>query len=91
MSNTTDFKKNIIPDETKKIDASSSQDVKNINKSITPVELKGKKKKHNSSALQAASMGRSAVGQVKGSASADVSGGSGLSNTGPVVNYEDKD
>ena len=91
MSNVTELKKNIIPEETKKIDASRNEEVKKNNKSITPDEFKGKKKKHNSSALQAASMGRSAVGQVKGSASADVSGGSGLSNTEPVANYEGKD
>ena len=51
----------------------------------------GKKQKKNSSALIAASKGRSAVDSVKSSSNRDVRGSSGLSNTGPFVSYENKE
>lgn len=49
------------------------------------------KRLRKSSALQAASMGRSAVNQEKASSSTDINGSSGLSNTGPVVSYDEED
>jgi hypothetical protein len=47
-----------------------------------------KKNKKHSSALLAASMGRSAVDRVKGHSSSIIRGTSGLSNTGTVITYE---
>ena len=54
-----------------------------VNKKVKPLK--------KSSALKAASMGRGAINQVKARSLADVKGSSGLSNTGPVVSYEEKD
>jgi hypothetical protein len=47
-----------------------------------------KKNKKHSSALYAASMGRSAVDRVKGHSSSTIRGASGLSNTGTIITYE---
>jgi hypothetical protein len=52
---------------------------------------KKKKKKHISSALVAASLGRSAVDRMKPHASRDISGSSGLLNSGPFVSYENEE
>ncbi|MEO7044896.1 MAG: hypothetical protein ABI091_06280 [Ferruginibacter sp.] len=54
-----------------------------VNKKVKPLK--------KSSALKAASMGRSAINQVKARSLADVKGSSGLSNSGPVVSYEEED
>jgi hypothetical protein len=48
-----------------------------------------KKNPKGSSALVAASKGRSAVDSVKATSNKDVRGSSGLANTGPFVSYED--
>lgn len=48
-----------------------------------------KKSPKKSSALLAASKGRSAVDNVKAASVKDVRGSSGLTNTGPFVSYED--
>lgn len=58
---------------------------------IKPDKVTGKKKIKNSSALIAASKGRSAVDQVKVRSKGDVSGSGGLTNTGPFVSYENED
>ena len=71
----------VIPDKKVIADPVAKNDL--VNKKVKPLK--------KSSALKAASMGRSAVSAVKGSSSSDVSGSSGLSNTGPVVSYEEKD
>ena len=70
-----------IPDKKALADPLTKSD--SVNKKVKPLR--------KSSALKAASMGRSAVNAVKGSSSSDVNGSSGLSNTGPVVSYEEKD
>ncbi len=51
-------------------------------------EKKQKKPLKKSSALLAASMGRSAVGAVDAHSSRDVRGSSGLADTGPVTSYD---
>ncbi len=65
----------------------------NQKKSVTQTDKKGnqsiKKTSKKSSALLAASKGRSAVDQVKARSGEDVRGSSGLINTGPFVSYED--
>ena len=71
----------VIPD--KKVIAGPLAKNDSANKKVKPLK--------KSSALKAASMGRSAVNAVKGSSSSDVNGSSGLSNTGPVVSYDEKD
>ncbi len=61
---------------------------------ITPDKVEKKKQKKlpgKSSALVAASLGRSAVDHVKAVSRGDVSGSSGLANTGPYVSYEKED
>jgi hypothetical protein len=62
-------------------------------KNITPgkiAEKKEEKSPKKSSALLAASKGRSAVDQVKARAGVDVRGSSGLTNTGPFVSYDNE-
>jgi hypothetical protein len=56
-----------------------------------PVQQKEaiKKKKKHSSALLAASMGRSAMDRVRGHSSTDTRGTSGLANTGTIITYEE--
>ncbi len=65
----------------------------NPKKGIAPIEKKlnqsSKKTPKKSSALLAASKGRSAVDSVKAASGKDVRGSSGLANTGPFVSYED--
>ncbi len=65
----------------------------NQKKSVTPIDKKDnqsiKKTSKKSSALLAASKGRSAVDHVKATTNKDVRGSSGLANTGPFVSYED--
>lgn len=60
-------------------------------KDVTPIENKAnqssKKTPKKSSALLAASQGRSAVANVKARSGKDVRGSSGLANTGPVASY----
>ena len=70
-----------IPDKRVMADLLTKSD--SVNKKVKPLK--------KSSALKAASMGRSAINEVKGRSSSDVIGSSGLSNTGPVVSYEEKD
>ena len=50
-----------------------------------------KKTKKKSSALVAASKGRSAVNSAMANSSMDVRGSNGLANTGPVTSYENED
>ncbi|MEO7312722.1 MAG: hypothetical protein ABIX01_20225 [Chitinophagaceae bacterium] len=60
-------------------------------KNAEPNKVEDKKQKtttKKSSALVAAAVGRSAVSQVKGSASRDVRGSSGLANTGTIISYD---
>lgn len=61
---------------------------------ITPDKVAEKKQKKlpgKSSALVAASFGRSAVDHVKASSRGDMSGSSGLANTGPDTSYSNED
>ena len=63
----------------------------NEKKNIMPekgVEKKQKKPSKKSSALLAASLGRSAVDAVKADSSKDVRGSSGLANTGTIISYD---
>ena len=53
-----------------------------------PSEKKTKKVAKKSSALIAASAGRSAVDAVKAHSSKDVRGSSGLANTGTIISYD---
>ncbi len=60
-------------------------------KDIMPEKIAGKKQKKpskKSSALLAASLGRSAVDAVKPHSSKDVRGSSGLANTGTIISYD---
>lgn len=81
------------PTELKKDNQSVSQNKVKEEKNSTPGKIADKKKGAKplkSSALVAASLGRSAVDAVQPTAGTDVKGTSGLTNSGPVVNYEDK-
>lgn len=65
----------------------------NLNKieaGVTPVDKKVavKKLSKKSSALLAASKGRSAVDAVNATSSRDVRGNSGLANTGTIISYD---
>ncbi len=64
--------------------------VNKINPSVTPIDKKvsGKKPLKKSSALLAASRGRSAVDAVNAHSSRDVRGNSGLANTGTIISYD---
>ncbi|HEV8079366.1 MAG TPA: hypothetical protein VGP43_01540 [Chitinophagaceae bacterium] len=69
------------------------KETSNQKKGVTQIDKKGnqsiKKTSKKSSALLAASKGRSAVDNVKAASGKDVRGSSGLANTGPFVSYED--
>jgi len=89
MTNNKQLKKN-EPNE-------SSPNVNKIDekgeKKVTSDKIAEKKKKvspKKSSALVAASLGRSAVDAVQPNSGQDVKGTSDLANTGPFVSYEDK-
>ncbi len=71
----------VIP--VKKVIANPLVKSDSVNKKVKPLK--------KSSAIIAASMGLSAVNQVKARSLADVKGSSGLSNVGPVVSYEEED
>ncbi len=61
---------------------------------ISPDKVAAKKQKKlsgKSSALVAASLGRSAVDHVRAHSRGDIRGSSGLANTGPFVSYERED
>jgi predicted RNA-binding protein with PUA domain len=64
---------------------------KNHAKNILPEKVTEKKQPKplkKSSALVAASMGRSAVGAEDAHSSKDVRGSSGLANTGTIISYD---
>ena len=85
MSNKTALKDNLKSEKIK----SNTPVVK-----ITPNKVGEKKQKKlpgKSSALVAASLGRSAVDHVKASSRGDMSGSSGLANTGPNTSYSNED
>lgn len=65
-------------------------DVNKITHRVTPVDKKvaGTKPLKKSSALLAASRGRSAVDAVNAHSSRDVRGSSGLANTGTIISYD---
>ncbi len=69
------------------------KETSNQKKGVTQIDKKDnqsiKKTSKKSSALLAASKGRSAVDNVKANSGKDVRGSSGLANTGPFVSYED--
>ncbi len=84
MANKTVLKK----DSTKDGESSVNQVNK---KSIAPDKVANKKQKtptKKSSALVAASAGRSALNAVKANSSRDVRGSSGLANTGTIISYD---
>ena len=88
MSNKTALKENLKPEETKATKPGVNQIDK---KNITPDKVAAKKQKtppKKSSALLAASMGRSAIDAVKANSSRDVRGSSGLANTGTIISYD---
>ena len=91
MSNKTELKENQNMD----VSEANQLPAKQIDKgkeNIAKSEVtKKKKKKHISSALVAASLGRSAVDRMKPHASRDISGSSGLLNSGPFVSYENEE
>jgi hypothetical protein len=64
--------------------------VNKIKPGVTPVDKKfaGKKPLKKSSALLAASKGRSAMNAVDAHSSRDVRGSSGLANTGTIISYD---
>ena len=88
MSNKTVLKQNLKPEGTKANKPGVNQKDKN---NIVPdkvAEKKQKTKTKKSSALVAASVGRSAVDAVKATSSRDVRGSSGLANTGTIISYD---
>lgn len=87
MTNKTVIQKNSI----NKIKSGTNPIDKKDTKIIMPEKVTEKKQKKplkKSSALLAASMGRSAVDAVDAHSSRDVKGSSGLADTGPVTSYE---
>ena len=92
MSNKTELKENQNVDISEADQVPVKQIDKEGNENITNSEVaKKKKKKHISSALAAASLGRSAVDHMKAHTSRDISGSSGLLNSGPFVSYENEE
>ena len=87
MSNNTELKK----DEIKASNPKENPIGKKKEENLTPEKVTGKNKKKHSSALAAASLGRSAVDHAKAHSRSDVSGSSGLANEGPYVSYEKED
>ncbi len=64
---------------------------KKVTGNLMPEKVTEKKQKRplkKSSALLAASMGRSAIGGVDVHSSKDVRGSSGLANTGTIISYD---
>jgi hypothetical protein len=90
MSNKTELKKNLKQDETKSTKSGVNQIGEEAEKTTPLDKVAEKKSSKKSSALVAASLGRSAVDHAKPHSSGDVSGSSGLSNTGPFVSYEEE-
>lgn len=60
------------------------------NLNVTEESKPAIKKRKHVSALVAAAMGRSALDHAKAHSHRDVTGTSGLSNTGPFVSYENE-
>lgn len=82
MLDEKDLKEGAMP-----VDSTNDKTVENQREQAKPT----KRRKQNS-ALIAASMGRSAIGAVKGHASGDVGGSSdGTANTGVIISYESED
>lgn len=65
-----------------------SSESKSIDQIVQQRE-EGKRKRRRVSALLAASMGRSAMDHVRSHVTTDISGKSGLANTGTVITYEE--
>ncbi|MDQ2862580.1 MAG: hypothetical protein M3R50_02825 [Bacteroidota bacterium] len=86
MSNNTELNK----DEIKASNPDINQIDKENKENLAPEKVNEKKKKKHVSALVAASMGRSVLDHVKAHSSGNVSGSSGLENTGPDVSYEEE-
>lgn len=88
MANKTVLKENLKPEDTK----ATKPGVNKIDKkNIAPDKVAHKKQKiptKKSSALVAASAGRSALDAVKANSSRDVRGSSGLANTGTIISYD---
>ncbi|MEO9003872.1 MAG: hypothetical protein ABI288_04005 [Ginsengibacter sp.] len=87
MKNKTVLKKDSVNKIKPGVNPIDKKDTKNI-MSEKVTEEKQKKRVTKSSALLAASMGRSAVDAVDTHASKDVRGSSGLANTGTVISYD---
>ena len=84
MSNKTVLKENLKPEITK----AAKPDVNQKDKKNTAPDKKQNKTIKKSSALLAASKGRSAIDAVKAHSSRDVRGSSGLANTGTIISYD---
>lgn len=69
---------------------SQNDSLNKIETGTTPIDKKiaVKKSPKKSSALLAASKGRSAVDAVNATSSRDVRGNSGLANTGTIISYD---
>ena len=92
MSNKTGLKENQSMDVSEADQLPVKQIDKEGKENIANSEVaKKKKKKHISSALVAASLGRSAVDRMKAHTLRDISGSSGLLNSGPFVSYENEE
>ena len=92
MSNKTELKENQNMDVSEADQLPVKQIDKEGKENIANSEVaEKKKKKHISSALVAASLGRSAVDRMKAHTSRDISGSSGLLNSGPFVSYENEE
>ena len=88
MANKTVLKENLKP----KISKAAKPDVNQKDKKNTAPDKVADKKQNKtirkSSALLAASKGRSAIDAVKAHSSRDVRGSSGLANTGTIISYD---
>ncbi len=88
MSNKTALKKNVKPEDIKATKPGVNQIDKKNSAPDKVAEKKQKKPTKKSSALIAASLGRSAVDAMKANSSKDVRGSSGLANTGTIISYD---
>ncbi len=87
MANKTELQKDGVNETKPGVNPIDKNDEKNIMPEKV-AEKKQKKPSKKSSALLAASLGRSAVDAVKANSSKDVRGSSGLANTGTIISYD---
>ena len=87
MTNKTAVQKDKM-DKNKSVVTQTGKEDKRKNVTEKIAEKKGKRPSKGSSAILAASMGRSAVDAVLPHSSRDVRGSSGLADTGTVISYD---